>query len=238
MSRVSLCSAKSKILSVLNDDFKEYLIQKNSTPKKTLEKGVIPKDFRLEGSDHIWTTWKARRKKNKGKELVVKHCIDYIMYATKVLVPVADIDNVFKPNQNRRNEELDVNTRGKIVREDSKKSVMARVVDNILRSILTAGEDNLEKTKEDNKETPFYTFEQFSDRNVPYGLEILDESIDIGYIARSLSVLSLFSDAEVGEDFLPSYSYPSDHISVVAELQLIPVPVPTVRISPERRQNS
>lgn len=31
--------------------------------------------------EEIWTTWKARRKLTKGKETVVRHCIDYIMYA-------------------------------------------------------------------------------------------------------------------------------------------------------------
>lgn len=30
----------------------------------------------------VWTTWKARRKKNKSDEKIVKHCIDYIFYNT------------------------------------------------------------------------------------------------------------------------------------------------------------
>jgi hypothetical protein len=38
---------------------------------------------------------------------------------------------------------------------------------------------------------------------------------------RAAAVLDLLSEEEVGPDFLPSCSYPSDHIAVVGELELI-----------------
>lgn len=77
----------------------------------------------------VWTTWKARKK--EGGEKVVKHCIDYILYAPP----------------------------------------------------------------------PFHT----------------ESSIGV----RALGVLDLLRTDEVGPDFLPSSSYPSDHIAIAADLEVI-----------------
>lgn len=77
----------------------------------------------------VWTTWKARKK--EGGEKVVKHCIDYILYAPP----------------------------------------------------------------------PSYT----------------ESSVGV----RALGVLDLLRTDEVGPDFLPSSSYPSDHIAIAADLEII-----------------
>jgi hypothetical protein len=77
----------------------------------------------------VWTTWKARKK--EGGEKVVKHCIDYILYAPP----------------------------------------------------------------------PSHT----------------ESSIGV----RALGVLDLLRTDEVGPDFLPSSSYPSDHIAIAADLEVI-----------------
>ena len=77
----------------------------------------------------VWTTWKARKK--EGGEKVVKHCIDYILYAP--------------PSSNAESE--------------------------------------------------------------------------VG--ARALGVLDLLGTDEVGPDFLPSSFYPSDHIAIAADLEII-----------------
>jgi hypothetical protein len=79
--------------------------------------------------EEVWTTWKARKK--EGGEKVVKHCIDYILYAP---------------------------------------------------SSHAAGP---------------------------------------GVGVRALSVLDLLRTEEVGPDFLPSSSYPSDHIAIAADLEII-----------------
>jgi hypothetical protein len=77
--------------------------------------------------EEVWTTWKARKK--EGGEKVVKHCIDYILYAPPC------------------------------------------------------------------------------------------RSMNIG--VRALGVLDLLRNHEVGPDFLPSSSYPSDHIAIAADLEII-----------------
>jgi hypothetical protein len=77
----------------------------------------------------VWTTWKARKK--EGGEKVVKHCIDYILYAP--------------PSSNAE--------------------------------------------------------------------------CEVG--ARALGVLDLLGTDEVGPDFLPSSFYPSDHIAIAADLEII-----------------
>jgi mRNA deadenylase 3'-5' endonuclease subunit Ccr4 len=51
--------------SVLNDDLVEYFSRKNKE-----------NDF----DKNIWTTWKARWKKD-GSEFLVKQCIDYVFYS-------------------------------------------------------------------------------------------------------------------------------------------------------------
>lgn len=79
--------------------------------------------------EEIWTTWKARKK--DGGEKVVKHCIDYILYA---------------PTNHETNTRVGV---------------------------------------------------------------------------RALGVLDLLRTEEVGPDFLPSSSYPSDHIAIAADLEVI-----------------
>ena len=79
--------------------------------------------------EEVWTTWKARKK--EGGEKVVKHCIDYILYAP-------------------------------------------------------------------------------SSHNAGPGVGV-----------RALGVLDLLRNEEVGPDFLPSSSYPSDHIAIAADLEII-----------------
>ena len=38
---------------------------------------------------------------------------------------------------------------------------------------------------------------------------------------QAVSALDIFSAEEVGEDLLPSKIYPSDHIAIAADLQLL-----------------
>jgi hypothetical protein len=83
--------------------------------------------FMDDATEEVWTTWKARKK--EGGEKVVKHCIDYILYAPPC-------------------------------------------------------------------------------RHMNVGV-------------RALGVLDLLRNHEVGPDFLPSSSYPSDHIAIAADLEII-----------------
>eukprot|EP01038_Epipyxis_sp_PR26KG_P009746 gene9746-13113_t len=119
--------------SVLNDDLFEAL----SHQKQFSDENDLFPSVALDQDSEIWTTWKARRK--KGKEFVVKHCIDYIFYGT------------------------------------------------LLYNKLLKDQDP-------------------SERNI--GI-------------RAKSVLSLLDQELVGESLLPSESYPSDHLSVVADLQIV-----------------
>jgi exonuclease III len=105
--------------SALNDDLLEHRRKSRS-------------DY---GEDEIWTTWKARRNKH-GKESVVRHCVDYILY-----------------NHGR------------------------------------AG--------------------RTTDPSIPH------------YGFKAKAVLDGFKDREVDETLLPSSSYPSDHIAIGADLELI-----------------
>jgi saccharopine dehydrogenase-like NADP-dependent oxidoreductase len=45
----------------------------------------------------------------------------------------------------------------------------------------------------------------------------------VPYLAgiRASAVLDLLTEEEVGPDYLPSISYPSDHIAIAADLQLL-----------------
>lgn len=89
--------------------------------------GRTEADLKDDAIEEVWTTWKARKK--EGGEKVVKHCIDYILYAPP-----------------RRHMNVGV---------------------------------------------------------------------------RALGVLDLLRNHEVGPDFLPSSSYPSDHIAIAADLEII-----------------
>lgn len=111
--------------SVLNDDWLAFEMSKGNSPE-------------------VWTTWKARNK--KGKEVVVKHCIDYILYAP---------------------------------------------LRSFTRSADTAGDFN----------------------------SIADKIRNLG--VQASAVLRSFKDEEIDPELFPSQSYPSDHISVVADLQII-----------------
>ena len=84
-----------------------------------------------EEDEEVWTTWKARKK--EGGEKVVKHCIDYILYAPA-------------PSSN---------------------------------------------------------------------------DLESGVGVRAMGILDLLRTEEVGPDFLPSSSYPSDHIAIAADLEVI-----------------
>lgn len=57
-----------KLRSVLNDDLPEALAFRQNTSV-------------LEEKQKIWTTWKSRWKGKPAEELVVKHCIDYVLYS-------------------------------------------------------------------------------------------------------------------------------------------------------------
>lgn len=59
--------AKLPLRSVLNDDLVQRLCQQDGLPLEQAKK-------------KIWTTWKARKRGDETTELVVKHCIDYILY--------------------------------------------------------------------------------------------------------------------------------------------------------------
>lgn len=91
----------------------------------------------------VWTTWKARKK--EGGEKVVKHCIDYILYAP--------------PSSNAESE--------------------------------------------------------------------------VG--TRALGVLDLLGTDEVGPDFLPSSFYPSDHIAIAADLEIIGFMKKPLHLSPQSK---
>jgi hypothetical protein len=62
-----------RLRSVMNDDL---VIPSDAEGPSIATEGRKPADR----DDAIWTTWKARTK--LGKELVVRHCIDYILYAS------------------------------------------------------------------------------------------------------------------------------------------------------------
>lgn len=117
-----------ELRSVLNDDLEEF--------------------YKKQGKDsdeEIWTTWKARNK--QGKEVVVKHCIDYIMYAP-------------------------------------------------LSSCITRHFDS--KTM------------NYVERRKNVGL-------------RAVGVVEGFREdsVDIGEDLLPNAIYPSDHVAVIADLEII-----------------
>ena len=94
----------------------------------------------MNNADVIWTTWKARTKKKAGKEQVVKHCIDYILYSSPFL-PTTTL-----------------------------------VSGNRIRSLLGV---------------------------------------------KALSSVSLFSDSSVPQELFPNKQYPSDHISLIADLLVV-----------------
>lgn len=111
--------------SILNDDLPE-------TMQKSLKSSLE------EEKKKIWTTWKARRKGSEAEELVVKHCIDYILYS---------------PSSVSCNGDNDKNNR------------------------------------------------------------------KIGLRARAVS--ALYRDEEMDASLLPSNSYPSDHISIIADFDVL-----------------
>ena len=114
--------------SVLNDDIP---LNKNGVLGKAHE------NLHLD-STKIWTTWKVRRK--KGKETIVRHCIDYILYSSF-------LKNVINKNNG------------------------------------------------------------------------LDDFEVIGIEATK--VLDIYDDQIVTDKFLPNENYPSDHLSIAADLNII-----------------
>ena len=64
-----------KLRSVLNDDLHD--LRHSKVSKQPLSEGVVSQTGAIE-DEVTWTTWKARQK--QGKEFIVKHCIDYILY--------------------------------------------------------------------------------------------------------------------------------------------------------------
>jgi hypothetical protein len=104
-------------------------IREESVESQQIDAEGVSSSLMIDDKVEVWTTWKARKK--EGGEKVVKHCIDYILYAPP----------------------------------------------------------------------PSHT----------------ESSIGV----RALGVLDLLRTDEVGPDFLPSSSYPSDHIAIAADLEVI-----------------
>lgn len=122
--------SKYPLRSVLNDDLAQSRnIRKDAAKDK----------------QNIWTTWKARRKGSEIDELIVKHCIDYILYSP--------------PSE----QSVDLLQQGTI------------------RKII--------------------------------GLQ-------------SMAVSDMFRDDEVDKTLLPSKQYPSDHVSIVADFQVVSQQLP------------
>lgn len=113
--------------SVLNDDFVQRICQHDGLPHEQAKK-------------KIWTTWKARKWSDETSELIVKHCIDYILYRP----PPPPSPSL--PQQQQR-------TKG------------------------------------------------------------------VAFTASAVS--ELFTDDEVGDALFPCASYPSDHLSIVADFDVI-----------------
>lgn len=119
--------AKLPLRSVLNDDLVQHLCQHDGLSREQAQK-------------KIWTTWKARKRGDETTELVVKHCIDYILYRPPPPLPPLSLP-----------------------------------------------------------------LQQFAKR--------------VDLIASAVS--ELFTDDEVGDALLPCDAYPSDHLSIVADFDIV-----------------
>ena len=93
-------------------------------------------------SKSTWTTWKARSK--LGKEVVVRHCIDYILYSSG---------------------HAEAEVRG----------------DSSIFSRSTGG----------------------------------------GWVLQAVGALGVPDDAEISDDLLPNQKFPSDHIPLIADIQIV-----------------
>lgn len=137
-------------------------------------RSVLNDDVGLSGSekaDEVYTTWKARIKK-KGKEAVVKHCIDFIFYA---------------PFRGRRKGGID------------------QLASSMSQWPAFIKEKGAAKTTRDTSNDG----------------QLIPESDTPQSGFRAKEVLDLYDEDEVGPGLLPSERYPSDHLAIAANLQLL-----------------
>lgn len=113
--------------SVLNDDLEQLICCLDGLSREQVKK-------------HVWTTWKARQRGEETAELIVKHCIDYILYRPPPLA---------------------------------------------------------------QEQPPSFT--------------VQEKRVSLAPSAVS----ELYTDDEVGDALLPSASYPSDHLSIVADFEVL-----------------
>lgn len=118
--------------------------------------------------DAVWTTWKARCK--LGAELVVKHCIDYIMYAT--------------------------------ARAQYPAATAISVAENA--------------TTPDTVASDTHSSAQNSGTTRNMHSDWQEE-----YVIRAVAALSPLLDEHVGKSLLPNEHYPSDHVAIAADLQVL-----------------
>ena len=123
----SLDKQKASLTELVIRNIREESTELKGTDTNRFTTSLVS-DVVVEEEEEVWTTWKARKK--EGGEKVVKHCIDYILYA---------------PSSN---------------------------------------------------------------------------DLESGVGVRAMGVLDLLRTEEVGPDFLPSSSYPSDHIAIAADLEV------------------
>lgn len=145
--------------SVMNDDLPAASINDIAAEEHTM---VCPSGDEVETllpkkrSNPVWTSWKTRWR--AGQELVVKHCIDYILYCTAAQGS-PDVSGV---------------------------SIIPTTIRNSTES---------------------------SSRERSSG----DYSVSV----RAAAVLETPGDEAVGPEMLPSAAYPSDHISLVADFEVL-----------------
>ena len=136
-------------------------------------RSVLNDDVGLSGSekvDEVYTTWKARIKK-KGKESVVKHCIDFIFYS---------------PFRGRKDVGID------------------QLASSIQWPAFIKEKGALKTTRDTSNDG-----------------QLIPESNTLQSGFRAKEVLDLYNEEEVGPGLLPSERYPSDHLAIAANLQLL-----------------
>ena len=143
----------------------------------------------------LWTTWKVRRK--RGREEVSRMCIDYILYTP----PQPVVEGVCGGQCGTDDGDNDDGKRqsGKESGDSSSGDGDSRGSYNGQKDIVASG------TPLPSAATSRSTA---ISRIRPFGI-------------RARAVLDLLPASSVGYDLLPSATYPSDHIAIVADLEIV-----------------
>lgn len=137
----------------------------------------------------VWTSWKTRWK--SGQELIVKHCIDYIMYSTCT----GSRGSVGSTGSG-------VGSSGGSVSDGSVRSIGVGSSVNGGVSSSSSSSDAITTTITTTTTT--------------------NTNTNKGYVSiHAVAALDTPSDTDVGPETLPSAHYPSDHISLVADFQVL-----------------